>query len=237
MQMARQHGPQGRGRTPGRSKTSSSRAPIRIAIVDDDPRIHQTARRTVETLAIKWRLESHLNGEEAVERILHTPPAVVLMAISMSGLSGIECTRRVKAQLPRLPIVMLSKRKDPLAILMSIVASATGYLIKPPVPSQLVRSVRRALAGRPALCERAEILLLSFLRSAATLGSGDPLTRRELEILGCLLQHLPDKEIAGPLRISGRTVQRHLESIYHKLGVHTREAASRKFLGLGRVTG
>jgi DNA-binding NarL/FixJ family response regulator len=112
---------------------------IKFAVVDDDEGV-QAALRTYFDLSRDFRIVgSFLSAGEALERIPQIGPDVVLMDIVMPQISGIECTRRLKLLLPDLPIVMLTALDDSHSLVLSLMAGATGYLVKPASPPRMCR--------------------------------------------------------------------------------------------------
>jgi DNA-binding NarL/FixJ family response regulator len=205
---------------------------IRVALVDDDQSIHIAMRQIFKTWASHWALESFLDGNVALERFRESPPHVVLMDISMPDVNGIECTRRVKTLLPHLPVIMFTARMDTESFILAMIAGASGYLIKPIPSFDIVSAIKKALEGMPALCMQTEKSVVQWLHSLGEGISGWGLTAREQQIILHLCSNRSDKEIAQHLNISPGTVHTHLVPLFKKMGVHTRDEAKRKFLGL-----
>ena len=205
---------------------------IRVALVDDDQSIHIAMRQIFKNWASHWALESFLDGNEALERFRISPPHVVLMDISMPDVNGIECTRRVKTLLPHLPVIMFTARMDTESFILAMIAGASGYLIKPIPSFDIVSAIKKALEGMPALCVQTEKSVVEWLRGLGEGISGWGLTAREQQIILHLCSNRTDKEIAHHLGIAPGTVHTHLVPLFKKLGVHTRDEAKRKFLGL-----
>ncbi len=198
--------------------------------MDDDESAHWAVRAIFEELAKGWVLENYRSPGDALRRIPHPAPDVVLMDIWMPGLSGIECTERLKGLRPGLPIIMLTARSDAEAIFKSLMAGASGYLVKPFSPRELVQGIHSVLAGQPVLCPVATKMLVDSLCRKAR-SSSAVFTGRESEIIPCLLQNLSGKETARTLGIATTTAYVHLAHIYRKLGVHNRRAAVAALLG------
>ncbi len=189
-------------------------------------------RQVFKALAANWTLESHLDGNQAINSITHLPPRAVLMDITMPEMTGIECTRRLKFLLPELPVVMYTARTDTESFISSMIAGASGYVVKPSSPSDTISAVKRALKGRPALCAHAETTIVQWLHSLGESVCAWGLTAREQQIMLQICSNRRDRDVADLLKISPATVHVHLHSIYKKLGVKGRNEARRKFLGL-----
>lgn len=205
---------------------------IRIALVDDDLSIHIAMRQIFKTWASGWKLDSYQSGQQALKRIPEAPPNAVLMDISMPEITGIECTKKVKAMMPDVPVIMFTARADTESFISSIIAGATGYLVKPTASMEIIAAVKKALEGLPALCPETEKTIIKWLRSFGENVSAWGLTAREQEILIHLCRNHSDKEIGKILKVSPATVHMHLHSIYKKLGVSGRNEAKKKFIGL-----
>jgi DNA-binding NarL/FixJ family response regulator len=202
-------------------------------LVDDDLSAHTAVREALTTFDDRWALRSYERAGQALERIPVERPAVVLMDIWMPAMSGLECAGRLKALVPDLPVVMFTGRADASGILLSLMAGAHGYLIKPVAPAELDRALQAVLKGETPLCPRAQTLLAGHYRSlGAALTDATNLTLREREVLVCLIRHMHDKDIAEQLGISGGTVHVHVSSILGKLGVHSRAELLKKIYRL-----
>ena len=204
----------------------------RVALVDDEQNVHLAVAHMLAAANADWKLETHLDGASALQKLPGDLPDAVLMDIRMPGLSGIECTRWLKALLPQLPVTMHTASEDHETILASLMAGASGYLVKPQSAADLVNALNSVARGGNALCEQAQTAVLACLKRADAMGLAGNLTARERQIMTCLAQNLVDKEIAERLNISNHTVHVHLRRIYRKLGVSGWKAAVRKFLGM-----
>lgn len=90
----------------GRRDRSSRGQPLRVAAVGADSAIHREVVRSLAAAESAWRVDAYSNGADALKAIPGSPPHVVLMDIDMPGISGVECTRRLRARLPPLPVVI-----------------------------------------------------------------------------------------------------------------------------------
>ncbi len=216
----------------GRRQLTPAVGPFRVALVDDDPIAHAAMRHVFRTLATGWTLESYMDGNQAIDRITQSPPRAVLMDITMPKMDGIECTRRIKALLPDLPVVMFTGRTDTDNFISSMIAGASGYVVKPSSPSETVSAVKKAVGGLPALCVAAENTVVKWLHKLGENVFSWRLTAREQQIMLLVCANRSDKDIAHLLDISPSTVHVHTHSIFKKLGVKGRNEARQKFIGL-----
>jgi DNA-binding NarL/FixJ family response regulator len=205
--------------------------PIRVAVVEDD----QTVRAVLEILLNGSPgftcVAAYTNGEDAVVGLPKMNPDVVLMDINLPGISGIECIIRLKTfSLPML-FIMLTIFEDSDAIFQSLSAGASGYLLKHTPPAKLLEAIQDVHhGGSPMSREIARKVIHSFQIPSANYATENILTKREEEILSCLVKGLLYKEIAGKLFIGVETVRTHIRHIYEKLQVRTRSEAIVKYL-------
>jgi DNA-binding NarL/FixJ family response regulator len=196
---------------------------IRVMIVDD----HAVVRRGLEQLvASAADLEvagSAADGEAAVRMAAECVPDVILMDLSMPLLDGVEATRRIVADRPGVPVVVLTSFDDQRRILDALGAGATGYLLKDAEPDAVLAAIRTAVEGGSPLDPRAARVLVDARREQAPARTLSP---REEEVLRLLAGGLANKQIARRLGIAERTVKAHLTSVFQQLGVTDRTQAA-----------
>lgn len=168
--------------------------------------------------------------EEALVEIPRHQPAVVLMDIHLPGASGIVCTAKLKALMPKLQIVMLTVYKNHNLIFQALKAGACGYLLKRASRKVIIGSLKEvSTGGAPMTGEIARMLVEAFHTLPAASSEVEKLSPRESEILQLLAEGLFNKEIADRLKISSATIRNHLHHIYEKLHVGCRTEAVKKF--------
>lgn len=205
---------------------------ITIGIVEDDSRIRSGLRAILQEEPDLECVGEFASAEEALKHLPGLNPKVVLMDVNLPGMSGIECVQRLTAGDNPPQVIMLTVRQDSEIIFASLAAGACGYLLKPPTASQLVDAVRDVFfGGAPMTASIARRVAQSFRKQEAKTPEIHSLTPREVEVLELLVKGFSYKEVAADLHISYSTVQRHIESIYRKLHVHSRTHAVTKFLG------
>ena len=172
----------------------------------------------------------HENGEHALATLPAEKPSVVLMDINLPGISGIECVRRLKPQLPDTQFVMLTVYEDPDHIFKALSSGASGYLLKRTPRAELLAALRDVHAGgSPMSSNIARKIVQSFQRFNAPPEATENLSPREREVLELLARGYLYKEIAEALHISGPTVNTHIRRIYEKLHVRSRSQAVARF--------
>jgi DNA-binding NarL/FixJ family response regulator len=206
--------------------------PITVSIVEDNAAVCSSLERVLSQAEDCRCVSVSRNGADALEVIPKQRPDVVIMDINLPDISGIECTARLKQQMPDLQVLILTVYNDSREILKALEAGASGYLLKRATPRQIMSAVRDVNAGgAPMSAEIARKVVQSFHRPAATrAGDVQTLTPREAELLGFLAQGLASKDIADKMGVSYSTVCTHLEHIYTKLHVRSRTAAVIKYL-------
>lgn len=204
---------------------------IKVAIVEDNTGIRENWAKLIDATAGLRCLCVCNSGEEGLKRIPQQEPDVVLMDLNLPKISGIECTARLKAQLPRLQILVVTVHADNDRVFSALQAGASGYLLKRAKPDELVEAIRDVMRGGvPMTGEIARKVITSFRRPAAAPIEDAKLTHREEDILILLTQGYANKEIADRLNVSFDTVRTHLCHIYEKLHVRSRTEAATKYL-------
>jgi DNA-binding NarL/FixJ family response regulator len=202
---------------------------IRLSLVEDDHRLrgiiagwlaHEPGFRVVSEYG---------TAEAAIAELPAHQPDVVLVDINLPGLSGIECVRQVKPQLPQTQFAMVTVYEDAEKIFQALSVGATGYLLKQTPRSELVAAIHELHAGgSPMSTNIARKVVQSFHRPPIAAGEAVELSTREQQVLDELVRGLLYKEIADALGISMGTLHTYIRRIYEKLHVHSRAQAVAK---------
>ena len=178
------------------------------------------------------------DGLEAVERALAEDVDLAVLDVSMPGLTGLQAARRLKEQRPEIRTLMLSMHDNEQYFFEALKVGAAGYVLKNAANRDLVDACRAALRGEPFLYPPAvRAVIKDFLERAAN-GEEipeDPLTPRELEVVKLLAEGHTSDEVAEILVISAKTVNRHRENVFEKLGMHNRVELTRYAIRRGLV--
>jgi DNA-binding NarL/FixJ family response regulator len=161
------------------------------------------------------------DGAEAVVQARALTPDVVLMDLRMPGTDGVTAIRRLAEQQLPIRVLVLTTYDTERDVLPAIEAGATGYLLKDAPREELFRAVRAAARGEAVLSPAVATRLLGQVRAPER----EPLSTRELEVLGLIAGGASNREAARRLFISEATVKTHLLHVYAKLGVNDRAAA------------
>jgi DNA-binding NarL/FixJ family response regulator len=173
-----------------------------------------------------------------VELVEQFSPDVVLMDLSMPGMSGVEATQRLVAGSPRTRVLVLTVLADEGHVIDALLAGACGYLLKDAPIDRIVDGIRAAAAGESLISPRVAGQLVRRVRQPAESEpalSGADLTPRELEVLELLAKGLDNPEIASALFLSQHTVKNHVSSILAKLQVENRIQAAVRAVRSGLV--
>ena len=204
----------------------SEEGDIRVAIVDDQRLFVDALAQTLDAQPSMAVVGVAHSGEEAVELCLREEPDVVLMDISMPGMGGIDATRRILTLLPRTEILVLTVHADDASLFRAIKAGAQGYVLKDCTPDELASAIRAVNAGDTVMSPSiAEKTMATFEEIRSNTEFTPTLTERELEVIRALAQGKSNKEIAGELDISEKTVRNHASNIYKKLHIFDRTQA------------
>jgi DNA-binding NarL/FixJ family response regulator len=206
--------------------------PISVAIVEDNVEICEMLTRTVERATSLRFLQSFPSGEEALEKLPELKPDVVIMDIQLPGMTGVECTLKLKALVPEIQVLVFTVFGDSDLVFKALEAGASGYLLKRTPRQAIVEAVKDVwFGGAPMSGEIARKVVDSFRKPAKTKDADlEQLTQREEEVLALLAKGYITKEIADQLGISFDTVRFHLKHIYQKLHVRSRSEALIKYL-------
>jgi DNA-binding NarL/FixJ family response regulator len=201
---------------------------IRVAVVDDQKLFARSLSGLVELLPGVVVVGVAYNGEEAIALCRKEEPDVVLMDISMPKMDGISATREIKALLPRTAVVILTGHEEDEHVFEGIRAGAQGYLLKDSEPEDLSRAIQTVFAGDTIIAPDLAQKMLTTFEGGRPTGSAHlapPLTERELEVIKALARGMSDRQIAGSLGISEKTVRNHTSNIYRKLHIFDRTQA------------
>ena len=203
---------------------------VTVAMVDDDERLTAQVRRLLDTTDGFRFVAACPTAEAALETLPGLRPRVVLMDIQLPKASGVDCVRRLSPGLPGTDFLMLTVVDDYEAVYRSLVAGATGYLLKGTTPGELLEAIRELVAGGSPMSGIVARKVLAAFRQFVPPPSGGPvLTSREGEVLQALATGSQYKEVADTLGLTYHTVRTHVQNIYKKLQVHSRAEAVRRF--------
>lgn len=194
--------------------------PIRVLIADDHSVVRTGIRHILEGEPGFHVVAEATNGAEALALSLEHRPDVVLLDISMPGGSGLQVAVALRERSPATRVLMLSMYDQAEYVLESVRAGAHGYLLKDTAASELRQAVRAVRNGQSYFSPSVASRLTAAVRGEDR-GVLEQLTMREREVLIGIASGRTNREIAGALGISHRTVETHRESLMRKLDIRT----------------
>ncbi len=198
---------------------------IGVLIADDHPIVCRGIRNLLDPAeGVKVVGEAH-SGAETLQLVESLQPDVVLLDVELSDMSGIDVIRKLNENKIHSRILGLSSYDDREFISQLLSLGASGYLLKDEIPEQIIEAVRGVARGETGWVSRRVAAKLSQILQKDQ-ESGPELTHRELEVLRLVVQAKTNGEIGALLGISEKTVEKHLDTIFRKLGVASRVEAA-----------
>ena len=211
------------------AEQGDKRPPLRVLLVDD----HEVVRGGIRAL-LQASEDIVVTGEagsvrEAIDEADRTRPDVVVMDVRLADGSGIEATREIRTNHPKTAVVMLTSFADDEALFASIMAGASGYVLKQVKGGELVRAIRTVGKGESLLDPAVTSAVLDRLRRGKHLMRDEKLARlspQEERILAYVAEGRTNKEIGEELHLAEKTVKNYVSSILSKLEVARRAEAA-----------
>jgi two-component system, NarL family, response regulator DevR len=204
-------------------------AKIRLMIVDDHEVVRLGMRAAFELEADINVVGEASNGAEALAKMSVLDPQVILMDVRMPKMNGIEACREIKSAHPTVSILMITSFTDDEAVFASIMAGASGYLLKNVSRAELLKAIRKVAAGEsllsPTAAQQAKTRMTTLI-SGTTQLPGEELTEREREVLALVAKGYTNKQIAEALYVTEKTARNHVSHILDKLGLARRSEAA-----------
>jgi DNA-binding NarL/FixJ family response regulator len=189
---------------------------MKVLLIDDHPLFRQGLRTLLLPLDAELEIDEAGACAEALERLATAAYDLVLLDLRLPGQSGLDALEALREAAPAAPIVVLSGEDDPRTIRGAIDRGAMGFIPKSSTQELLIQALRLVLAKGIYLPPAALDGMDADLPS---------LTPRQLEVLRCVIQGLPNKVIARVLDISDWTVKQHVSEVLHRLGARNRTEA------------
>ena len=206
----------------------------KVAIVEDQREIREGLGRLISGTPGYRCTGIYASMEEALEKIPHNLPTLVLSDIGLPGMDGINGIRILKERYPDLLILMLTVYDDNERIFDALCAGACGYLLKKTPWPKVVEALKEAVeGGSPMSPEVARRVITVFREIKPPKESQYELTPHETRLLRMLVEGHSYKTAAAELNVSVNTIKFHLRHIYDKLQVHTKSEAVAKALKHG----
>jgi two-component system NarL family response regulator len=196
---------------------------IRVMLVDDHKILRDALKGVLEREHDIALVGEACDGVEALAIARELQPDLILMDIGLPAMGGIEVTRTLLAEQPKIKVIALSTFSDRRVVLQMLDAGASGYVVKSSGRDELLRAIRAVANGRTYLCPDASAVLIDSVRSKSPLEPppGEQIGRREREVLQLLADGHTSPEIGKLLHIATSTVEVHRRNIMRKLELHS----------------
>jgi two-component system response regulator NreC len=203
---------------------SDATGPLRVLLADDHVTVRHGLKLLIEGQSDMKVVAEASDGQRAIQQALLLKPDVVVMDISMPGMNGLVATRKLKQALPAVAIVTLTRHGDDAYLQELLRAGVSGYVLKQSAPTELLQAIRAAAAGGQYLDSTlvARVTAGFLGRERKGVKAGGSLTDREADVLRLIAAGYSNKEIAGRLSLSVKTVETHKANAMRKLGLSGR---------------
>jgi DNA-binding NarL/FixJ family response regulator len=202
---------------------------IRVVLCDDQDVVREGLRAILGTAPGLQVVGMACDGVEAVELVETLTPDIVLMDLSMPGITGIQATRQIREKVPSAKVLVLTTYDADEWVFDAIRAGASGYLLKDTPRTQLIKAIEGTVSGQtfvdPSVAGRlfTQIAEPTVVRDTTL---ADSLSQREREVLRLIARGLPNSEIANQLFLSEGTIRNYVSTLFEKLGVSDRTRAA-----------
>ena len=194
---------------------------IRIVVADDHAIVREGLKQILGAQADFQVVAEASDGHEALKRVRELDFDVLLLDMSMPGKSGVELIKQVRAEKPKLRILVLTMHEEHQYAVRAIRAGASGYLTKEGASAQLVTAIRKVASGGAYIsAEVAEQLALNAMPDA-TAAPHERLSDREFQVFRMIAEGKSVSEIADRLNLSVKTVSTHKANVLAKMGLST----------------
>jgi DNA-binding NarL/FixJ family response regulator len=185
-------------------------SPIRVLLVDDHAQFRKGVAELLAGERDLWLVGETGDGAQALEMARDLMPDVVLMDVSMPVMDGLEATRRMKAEIPCVRVVVLTVSDGDRSLVEAVRSGAHAYLRKTVEPQSLLGTIRAVARGEASVTTTMAARLLGDAK-------GDTLTPREREVLGLVADGKRSSEISAALGVAENVVKNHLKNVVEKL--------------------
>jgi DNA-binding NarL/FixJ family response regulator len=213
------------------SQETNTRRAIKVVIVEDKTWLRENLEREINQHPQLRCLKTYPTAELVIEDLPNVEPDVVIMDINLPKMDGVECVRRIKALRPELRCMMLTVYEEADKIFNSLLAGASGYLLKRTTSAELLEAIQQVSSGGAPMSSSIARKVVDYFNVLGTQKSEtDLLSPREQQVLELLARGVAYKDIAERLSLSIETIRMNVKHIYSKLHVHSRGEASAKYM-------
>ena len=196
---------------------------IRVILADDHRILREGLAHMMSTKGDIEVVAQAKNGRDAVKLARELNPDVVVMDVAMPDLNGVDATKQIMEESPKVKILALSMHSDMQFVSRMLAAGAAGYVLKDSAFDELANAVKAVAVGKAYLSQGiSDLVLQEYLQilSKREEPDGCPLSTREREVLQLFAEGMSTKDVANRLHLSVKTVETHRRQIMEKLNVH-----------------
>jgi DNA-binding NarL/FixJ family response regulator len=196
---------------------------LRVLLADDHAVVREGLKRLIDAQNDMNVVAEAGDGRMALELAVRLCPHIAVLDVSMPEMNGVEAARRMKQVCPTTHVLALTVHEDKSYLRELLEAGASGYVLKRAASDELIRAIRAVATGGVYVDPRIAGKLVSSLTQArATAGAGTELSERESAVLRLIAEGYTNKEIAGQLGLSVKTVETYKARSMDKLGLRSR---------------
>jgi DNA-binding NarL/FixJ family response regulator len=189
----------------------------RLLLVDDHTIVREGLKRILEGTPDGWAITEESSGFQALDSLRRAPFDLAIVDLSMPGMSGLELIRRIRAEIPALPVLVLSMHAEEEYALRAFKAGANGYVTKDSAAAELLQAVRKVLQGGAYVTATLAERVVRQLNGSVEVPRHAQLSNRELEVLRRIVAGERSTDIARALNLSVKTISTHKTRIMDKL--------------------
>lgn len=199
----------------------------RLLLVDDHTIVREGLKRILEATPEGWVITEESSGFQALDSLRRAHFDLAIVDISMPGMSGLELIRRIRAEFPALPVLVLSMHAEEEYALRAFKAGANGYVTKDSAAAELLAAVRKVLQGGAYVTISLAERVVRQLNGSVEVPRHAKLSNRELEVLRRIVAGQRSTDIAQALNLSVKTISTHKTRIMDKLQLDSTAALIR----------
>jgi DNA-binding NarL/FixJ family response regulator len=209
---------------------------LHILIADDHGIVRSGIRMLIDRQEGMRVVAEAEDGIEAVELAQVTKPDVAIVDVSMPRMTGLQAARELRARVPGTSVLLLSMHDDERYYFDALEVGAAGYVLKRAADTDLIDAIQAVARGEQFVAPVTErAVIKDWLRSGRQDRLDDPLTPRELDVVKLIAEAHTNKQIAGALHVSEKTVESHRANVLAKLGMRDRVELVRYAIRRGLV--
>ena len=194
---------------------------LRILIADDHGIVRSGIKMLIDRHDGMHVVAEADDGVAAVEQTLREQPDVAILDVAMPRMTGLQAAREIKTRRPDTSVLLLSMHDDERYVFDALKTGASGYVLKRQADAELIDAIRTVAAGRSFVSAVDGDHLKRMVETGAD-EPNEPLTPRELDVVKLIAEAYTNKQIAGILKVSEKTVESHRANVLAKLGMRDR---------------